>query len=86
MDTSWLRRPFSALISPLRARPSWVAPTRCKGMGSGTKRCSALKGGAQAGLILATMITYIMYRPASMMPGKNAPAYSCTTETPAVAP
>ena len=46
----------------------------------------AVNGGAQAGLILAMMITYRMYRPASMMPGKNAPAYSCTTDTPAVAP
>lgn len=49
-------------------------------------RCSADSGGAQSGLSLAMMITYTMYRPASMMPGKNAPAYSCTTDTPAVAP
>ena len=53
---------------------------------SGTLRCSAVSGGAISGLIFATMITYRMYRPASMMPGKNAPAYSCTTDTPAVAP
>ena len=59
-------------------RVSGAAGARCA--------CSALSGGAQAGLILAIMITYRMYRPASMMPGKNAPAYSFTTDTPAVAP
>ena len=54
--------------------------------GSTTCRSSADSGGAQAGLSLAIRITYITYRPASMMPGKKAPAYSCTTDTPAVAP
>ena len=49
-------------------------------------RSSALSGGAQAGLSLARMMTYTTYRPASIRPGKKAPAYSCTTDTPAVAP
>ncbi|CFW16048.1 Uncharacterised protein [Bordetella pertussis] len=43
-------------------------------------------GGAMSGRSLATTMTYSTYRPASMMPGKNAPAYSCTTDTPVVAP
>ncbi|MCY1229626.1 hypothetical protein D9M72_419950 [compost metagenome] len=32
------------------------------------------------------MITYTTYSVASIRPGKKAPAYSCTTDTPAVAP
>ena len=62
------------------------APRLTNGAGSATSRSLALSGGAQAGLSLATMMTYSTYRPASMRPGKNAPAYNCTTDTPAVAP
>lgn len=53
---------------------------------SGTPRSAIGKGGAMSGLSLATMMTYTMYSTASMMPGNSAPAYSCTTDTPVVAP
>ena len=54
--------------------------------GSGTKRSAADSGGINAGFSLASTMMYTTYSPASMIPGKNAPAYSCTTDTPAVAP
>ena len=54
--------------------------------GSGTIRCCAVSGGAHCGLSLDMRTTYRMYNPASIRPGKNAPAYNCTTDTPAVAP
>jgi hypothetical protein len=38
------------------------------------------------GLILAMMTTYSTYKVASIKPGKKAPAYNLTTDTPAVAP
>jgi hypothetical protein len=70
-------------ISCLRA---YGEPMCCVSGGRGTKRPSADSGGIKCGLSVANTITYMMYKPASMRPGKNAPAYNCTTDTPAVAP
>ncbi|KAG1226172.1 hypothetical protein G6F68_019791 [Rhizopus microsporus] len=62
-----------------------VASARVSG-GSGTPRSFTGSGGAMSGRSLATRITYSMYNTASMIPGNSAPAYSCTTDTPVVAP
>ena len=84
--TPMLRRPLSAAtrlgttFGPIRS-----SSVRALGV-SGTWRSAALSGGIRSGRSLARATTYSTYRPASIRPGKKAPAYSCTTDTPAVAP
>src|SRR5690554_2166223 len=75
-----------ATTRPGRARLVIVCLMVSAKGGSGTRRSSSDSGGADFGDTLATMITYSTYRPASMSPGKKAPAYSLTTDTPATAP
>ena len=77
---------FRAAIKPGNTVLLMSFDTTCANAGKGTKRSSADMGGAMLGLILAIMTTYRTYKVASMIPGKNAPAYNLTTETPAVAP
>ena len=86
MGTAALRLPLRAPIRPGSTLLLMSFDTTCANAGKGTMRSSADMGGAMLGLILAIMITYRTYKVASMMPGKNAPAYNLTTDTPAVAP
>ena len=46
----------------------------------------AITAGGCLGILIPPSVLLIVYSAASMMPGKKAPAYSLTTETPAVAP
>ena len=86
MGTAALRLPLIAPIRPGKTVLLTSLDTTCAKAGKGTMRSSADIGGAMLGLTLARITTYNTYKVANITPGKNAPAYSLTTDTPAVAP